>query len=71
MLFILIINRSIELNFSDLNDVLSSKDLIFASVTNRQRLQKGYKNGCHDKDRDFASTKIVPTANIVTSILIS
>lgn len=30
---------------------------------------KGHKKGCHDINRDFASTKIVSTANIVTSLL--
>ena len=41
-------------------------------IRNQQiAVAKGYKNGRHDKNRDFVRTKIVPTANIVTSILIS
>jgi len=51
--------------------LLNGKPFIFASVTNKKTVANGYKNGCHDINRDFVRTKIVPAANIVTSILIS
>lgn len=44
----------------------------YVCIRKRQSsLTNGYKNGCRGINRDFVSTKIVPTANIVTTILIS
>lgn len=44
----------------------------YVCIRKRQSaLTNGYKNGGRGINRDFVSTKIVPTANIVTTILIS
>ena len=71
MLFKINLNKQIQRNFYSKTFVMYTYSFNFASVTNQQSVVKGYKNGCHGINRDFVRAKIVPTANIVTSILIS
>lgn len=71
LLFRININRIILLIFTQQYHLNKYYITIFASVTNHQAVAQGYKNGCHGINRDFVRTKIVPAANIVTSILIS
>ena len=65
------LNNGLTCIFKRFSLLLNGKPFIFASVTNKKTVANGYKNGCHDINRDFVRTKIVPAANIVTSILIS